>query len=358
MNDRALELLQEFLQDTGKNTLCIADENLLADIQQLQEHPKLTLISNRWDVAQRAQAADLNCQFSDMDFSAIDDASVEQVVYRVSKEKPLVNHVIIQAFRILTLGGQLHICGEKGDGAKTYIEKAGKLFGGKVRAQKNGSFYLGSVIKQQSQTDSKALKALDDKNYHEQRAIGELDGQALYSKPGQFGWNKLDRGSELLISVADGYVRQMKNQPTSLLDLGCGYGYLTLNSLRWDSIERRTATDNNAAALLSMSKNSQQHAAPIQVVTDDCGASITETFDLVLCNPPFHQGFEVEGGLTKKFLKRIYSALNKGGVALVVTNMFIPLEHKAANLFAKHNGFRTVDILEDNGAFKVIALKR
>jgi len=358
MTDRALELLQEFIQDTGKTTLCIADENLLTDIQRLQQHPQLALISNRWDVTQRAQAAGLNCQFSDMDFSAIADASVEQVVYRVSKEKPLVNHVIRQAFRLLMLGGQLHISGEKGDGTKTYIEKAGKLFGGKVPAQKNGSFYLGSLVKKQAQADSKALKALDDKHYHELRAIGELAGQPLYSKPGQFGWNKLDRGSELLISVADKYLSQMRNRPKSLLDLGCGYGYLTLNSLAWDSIERRTATDNNAAALLSVTRNSQQHPAPIQVVADDCGESIIEKFDLVLCNPPFHQGFDVEGGLTNKFLKRMYAALNKGGVALVVTNLFIPLEHKACNLFGKHNGFVKVDILEDNGAFKVIALHR
>jgi len=357
MTDRALELLQEFLRDTGKKTLCIADENLLGQVTQLQQHPQLTLISNRWDIAKQAQNAGINSHFSDMDFSHIEDASLEQIVYRVSKEKPLVNHVIREAFRVLALGGQLHISGEKGDGTKTYIEKAGKLFGEKVPAQKNGSFYLGSVVKKQTQADAKALKALDDKHYHELREIGELAGQPLYSKPGQFGWNKLDRGSELLIELADDYLSHLKVQPKSLLDLGCGYGYLTLNSLRWTSIERRTATDNNAAALLSVSKNSQQHSAPIQVISDDCGESITDTFDLILCNPPFHQGFDVDGDLTTKFLKRMQSALNKGGVALVVVNLFIPLERKAKE-FPKQSGFSKVDILENNGAFKVIALRR
>lgn len=51
------------------------------------------------------------------------------------------------------------------------------------------------------------------------------------------------------------------------------------------------------------------------------------------------------------------SALNKGGVALVVVNLFIPLERKANDL-PKHNGFAKIDTLEDNGAFKVIALQR
>ncbi len=105
MIDRALELLQDFIHDTDKRTLCVADENLLADIERLQQHPQLSLISNRWDVTQRAQQASLDCSFSDMDFSQIADASIDQLVYRVSKERPLVNHVIREAFRILKSSG-------------------------------------------------------------------------------------------------------------------------------------------------------------------------------------------------------------------------------------------------------------
>ena len=352
MTDRALELLQDFLQDTEKKTLCVADENLLEGIERLQQHPQLSLISNRWDVTQRAQQAGLDCSFSDMDFSQIADASFDQLVYRVSKERPLVNHVIREAFRVLKSGGQLHLAGEKGDGIKTYIEKGSKFFGQKVPAQKHGSFYVASIEKKTDEVDVKCLKALDDKDYAELRVMGDIEGKAFYSKPGQFGWSKFDRGSELLVEVADRYLQASKRQPQSLLDLGCGYGYLTLNSYRWASIEARTATDNNAAALLSAQKNAEQQSSHVTVVADDCGASITDTFDLILCNPPFHQGFDVEGDLTLKFLKRIRSALAKGGVALVVVNMFIPVERKAADLFSK----KKIQVIEDNGAFKVIAL--
>lgn len=352
MTDHALELLQEFIQDKGKNTLCVADENLLESVEQLQQHPQLSLISNRWDVTQRAQQAGLDCRFSDMDFTHIANASIEQVVYRVSKERPLVNHVIREAFRVLKSDGQLHLAGEKGDGIKTYIEKGSKFFGQKVPARKHGSFYVASIEKRTDDADAKCLKALDHKDYPNLRVMGEIEGQAFYSKPGQFGWNKYDRGSELLIEVADQYLKGRKELPQSLLDLGCGYGYLTLNSYRWPSIETRTATDNNAAALLSIQKNVEQQASTVTVVADDCGASITDTFDLILCNPPFHQGFDVEGDLTIKFLKRIRSALAKGGVALVVVNMFIPVERKAGELFNK----KKIEVIEDNGAFKVVAL--
>lgn len=352
MTDQALELLQDFIQDIDKSTLCVADENLLVGIEQLKQHPQLSLISNRWDVTQRAQQAGLDCNFSDMDFSHVTSASIDQLVYRVSKERPLVNHVIREAFRVLKNGGQLHLAGEKGDGIKTYIEKGSKFFGQKVPARKHGSFYVASIEKKTNDADAKCLKALDDKDYPNLRVMGEINGKDFYSKPGQFGWSKFDRGSELLIEVADQYLQSRKSQPQSLLDLGCGYGYLTLNSYRWASIETRTATDNNAAALLSIQKNAEQQAHPVTVIADDCGASINDTFDLILCNPPFHQGFDVEGDLTTEFLKRIRSALAKGGVALVVVNMFIPVERKAVDLFNK----KKIEVVEDNGAFKVVAL--
>ncbi len=351
MSDSAFQLLVPHLENSGAtNTLLFADENLLDVLPTLQQHDHLLVITNRWDIYQQAISAQLNCEFSDMDCSQLSDGSFDRILYRVSKEKPLVNHLIREAFRLLKTGGELFLAGKKNDGAKTYIDKAGKLFGAKAPAQKFTSDYLGCVAKSCDISNEKALKALDDKDYTDLRCITQINDKAVLSKPGQFGWNKLDKGSELLIEVADDYLQTKKLKPESLLDLGCGYGYLTLNSYRWPSITRRVATDNNAAALLSVEANADSLSTGIEVVADDCGASIKERFDLILCNPPFHQGFDVDGDLTTKFLSRIHTALTKNGMAIVVTNQFIPIVSKAAGKFSN------IKTLSDDGSFKVTLL--
>ena len=81
------------------------------------------------------------------------------------------------------------------------------------------------------------------------------------------------------------------------------------------------------------------------------GDGIDEQFDTILCNPPFHSGFSVDDQLAVKFLSQTQRLLNRSGQALFVVNTFIPLEHKA-KLF-----FERIDVVANNGSFKLISLK-
>jgi 16S rRNA (guanine1207-N2)-methyltransferase len=71
----------------------------------------------------------------------------------------------------------------------------------------------------------------------------------------------------------------------------------------------------------------------------------------VICNPPFHQGFDVEAELTTRFLQAARDRLARNGTALFVVNQFIPLERKAQPLFKSVH-----EICRARG-FKVIALR-
>ena len=77
-----------------------------------------------------------------------------------------------------------------------------------------------------------------------------------------------------------------------------------------------TATDNNAAAIVSARKNKALMTTPTNIVTSDCADSIQEKFDLILCNPPFHQGFKHIQALTRKFIHACKRTLEKKGKAL------------------------------------------
>ncbi|MBU3070058.1 methyltransferase [Aestuariicella sp. G3-2] len=346
MSDTSFQILLPFLQDTQPHTLWIADENVLLAGKAVSPHDNLKVITNRYDVYQDCLRRSFDIRFNDYDLSHIEDSSVDQIVYRISKEKLVVHHLINEAFRTLKPGGKLIISGEKNEGVKSYISKAGKLLGENVSAKKNGNGYIGILSKQSSFCPDHLL---DDKHYPRIREIGTINEHAIQSKPGLFGWEKIDQGSQLLMDTADQYFAS-RSYPASVLDLGCGYGYLTLRTLNWPGVDRRQATDNNAAAVACSTANFNHFKLAVTVSADDCGSSITSQFDCVLCNPPFHQGFSVDSGLTTKFLKNSAARLAPSGIALFVVNQFIGIEKRALEFFKK------VEPLASDKQFKVLAL--
>ncbi len=361
MSDPALQwLVQAIQQNQARKALWLLDEN--TDAAQISQAPNsaIHLLSNRWDLAEQARKQGWNASFNDIDFSAFDDNSLDCVYYRISKEKPLVHQVFNQAWRCLKPGGQLFLAGLKNEGTKTFIDKLAKLWGCDKSMEKLGLAYVAILTKQLNYSPDQAL---DSSDYPQLRPIAPPDEVAellqplqIFSKPGQFGWNKIDQGSWLLVQHLSAFIASFAKLPTSCLDLGCGYGFLSLTTSRLAitaSINTWYATDNNAAALTSASCNLAQIASPsqqVRVFADNCAASMNEKVDLIICNPPFHQGFSVESELTERFLLAAKRLLNPGGCAIFVVNQFIPLERKAKPLF------RDVKTLTNNGSFKLIAL--
>ena len=349
MHDPAFPVLFAALQSSSTvrgKTLWIADEQALDIVSTLAGLPDCLVISNRVDVVRVAQAAGMDAKFSDFDFSALPDGSVARIVYRLSKEKPVVHHIINAATRLLAPGGELLFAGFKNEGTKTYFEKARLLFGN-GEWQKNSTVYLA-----RHEQPPKAVNAepLDDQHYASVRLL-ETDDEAFYSKPGIFGWNKIDNGSYFLAAHLPDFLALFETPPESLLDLGCGYGYLTVQTHDWP-LARRVATDNNAAAVLAMVKTAEHYGLQVEVIADDCGSTLQENFDVILCNPPFHQGFRVDDRLTLKFLQQTQRLLARDGAALFVVNAFIPLEQAAQPYF------RQIKTLVHNGSFKLVVLQQ
>ncbi|MFL0797644.1 MAG: methyltransferase [Cellvibrionaceae bacterium] len=341
--DRSLQRLHPLLASAEPNSLWLVDEH--AFDAQTPRFPGRA-ISNRVDIAKQLQQSGVSSKFSDFDFSDIDENSQSAIFYRVSKEKPVVHWIINNAARLLASGGSLYLSGEKNDGIKTYIDKAAKLLGTKISAEKDGNSYLGIIEKTSVNTE----KQLDDHQYPKMRDIGEFQGKPLRSKPGQFGWEKLDKGSELLINYLPSLLDTLPSPPKNLLDLGCGYGYISLHAHALLPNSHFIATDNNAAAIAACEENFRLRGIQGEVIADNCAQSLEEKFDLILCNPPFHQGFDVEGGLTQRFLNTCHRRLKPRGCGLFVVNQFIPLERLANPIFSR------VTLLENNGSFKLVLL--
>ena len=345
-------LLQE-ARKTSEPQLLIADENLKSAPLHLLLEQNITLITNRFDLGKQAHAAGLNYHFNDFDFSSLVDSSFDQLLYRVSKEKFVTHHVINSAQRLLKQGGNLVLTGEKNDGVKTYTDKACRYLGSTAKPKKQGTTYISVISNQQCPNQSSAETPLDDGNYPQLRSCITIGDQVLFSKPGLFGWNKVDNGSAFLVDYLAKFFQHLEKEPKQILDLGCGFGYLSLMASNHTNAQI-VATDNNAAAIAACSKNFSEFGINGKIVAGDCADNINEKFDAVLCNPPFHQGFDTDNVLTQSFVDSSYQHLNQGGKALFVANRFVPIERCAEKLYKTKN----IEKIAENKSFKLLLLSR
>ncbi|WP_053980009.1 class I SAM-dependent methyltransferase [Marinagarivorans algicola] len=351
MQDIAISQLLQQLQMTPAeaNTLWFADENSYSALGALTPYMhNLTVLTNRFDIYQQAQTLGLKSVFNDVDFTAACPVATDAVFMRISKEKAVTHHAINQAVNTLSLHGQLHLAGYKNEGIKTYAQKAATLFNHSSKLKKQKDSHICSLSHPKAAAHTELL---DSSHYTQLRTIGEYAGKQLVSKPGVFGYEKIDDGSQLLLESAQVFLSQHAciHTQARTLDLGCGYGLLAMTAHQW-GLQHITATDNNAAALSAIRAGAAQNNININVIAADAGKGITDTFDIILCNPPFHQGFEVSGDLTDKFLRNASQLLAKNGCALFVVNSFIAIEKKALSIFKYQK------TLCNNKQFKVVLL--
>ncbi len=342
MSDSAFPLLVPFIKSASGKSLWLTDENLLDT--NLQPNDSVICITNRLDLHEHLQKQGWKTFFSDYDLSIIEDSSLERVIYRVSKEKLVTHHLINEAYRCLKTGGELIIAGDKNEGIKTYFTKAKKLLGMGENSKVDRDTWLAQLTK----TNDTSEQQLDDKEYHQLRTSCADDNFEYQSKPGVFGWDKIDKGSAYLIENLDSFLMTLPEPPKNALDLGCGYGYLSLNLTHLGI--PITATDNNAAAIRACERNFDRYPINGKVIPASCALGISEKFDLIVCNPPFHTGFSTNGDLTDRFLKATHDRLNHRGIACFVTNLHIPVERKAKKYFHQ------AECTASNGNFKHVRL--
>ena len=339
LGDLAIAGLIERLES---NAIWIADEHQIStSALRMLAAKESTFLTNRYDQHLTAKAAGIDSIFSDM---AIVEARAnsETLFFRVAKERTLVHRAINQAFEILPIGGRLYLSGFKDEGIKTHISRAEIRLGSKATIQRHkNQLYIAEIEKTTGKNQT-----LDDSDYANLREI-KADDIQFCSKPGLYGWDKIDKGSTFLMEYLAGEGISLSNK--RVLDLGCGYGYLSIKAVALNPAEI-VATDNCAAALTACEKNLKTANVSVSVVPSNAGKEVTGKFDLILCNPPFHRGFSTTSNLHDEFIRQTKRLLASDGQAFYVVNQFLKID-----ALAKQQNLELTEVGK-NASFKIIEL--
>ena len=111
-----------------------------------------------------------------------------------------------------------------------------------------------------------------------------------------------------------------------------------------EPIDSLTATDNNAAAIKACQRNLATWGAKTTVIADDCGASLdAKQFDHIICNPPFHQGFDPNSTLTDWFMNQSAKLCKVDGQVWWVVNQFVGVNGIAQRSFNTREHVKRID---------------
>jgi 16S rRNA (guanine1207-N2)-methyltransferase len=140
-----------------------------------------------------------------------------------------------------------------------------------------------------------------------------------------FAGTKIDIGTRFLLKFLD----RMPPDAVTAVDLGCGTGIIATALARARPQLSVLATDESAAAVSSAQATAAANGQTgrVQVLRDDAMSTLADaSVDLILCNPPFHQGTSVSSGAALRLFRAAGRVLRPGGQLWTVFNSPLPYQ--------------------------------
>ena len=166
--------------------------------------------------------------------------------------------------------------------------------------------------------------------------------------PGIFSWRAVDEGTDFLIENLE------INNNETVWDVGCGYGILGL-SAAVKGASQVLMTDVNLIAIDFAVKNILRNhlddrviAAPSVGLDLPSAISSSARYDLVISNPAFHQGWDINKSMTDNLFSTAPEVLSPRGRMVIVTNRFLNFKKDLEEYF------QTVTTIAANGKYQVI----
>ena len=110
-------------------------------------------------------------------------------------------------------------------------------------------------------------------------------------------------------------------------------------------------TDIHAMALESARKTLSENQLQGEVYASDVFSDIEGKFDLIISNPPFHDGIDTAYRAVTELITQAKWHLNQGGELRIIANAFLPYPE----LLRQH--FGDYEVVAQTGKFKVYSVR-
>lgn len=253
---------------------------------------------------------------------------------RLPKVKAELEMAAHQTLARLRIGGHLIVYGGNDEGARTIAKRLAAL---DPEAVTLASEAHGRVVSLTRREGVAIRGSLGDWRHVGTISIGGK-ARPWVSYPGLFADGTLDDATALLVA-------NLPTLPTAAraLDFGCGTGVASAAVLDRNPGAEVAALDIDTVALEAVRENVPSATRLIGANLDPAPVKL----DLIVSNPPIHDGIAESLGVVQALIKRAPKLLRRGGRLLLVVQRRIPLQHDLAA------AFKTVDIVADDGRFRV-----
>jgi len=164
----------------------------------------------------------------------------------------------------------------------------------------------------------------------------------FFSDNGVFSKNKIDYGSRTLIDIL---LKNETRSGLSILDVGCGYGFMGIVAAKLLK-SKVTMCDVNHRALHLAKRNLEKNKVEGNVILSNAYDHITESFDLIITNPPIRAGKET----VLKIILNAKDYLKKSG-----SLWFVIRKDQGANSIIKEvNKIGTCELIEKSKGFYIM----
>ncbi|SFN19242.1 16S rRNA m(2)G 1207 methyltransferase [Izhakiella capsodis] len=257
-------------------------------------------------------------------------ADCDTLVYYWPKNKPEASYQLQNLLSLLPAGSDVFIVGENRSGVRS-AEHMFSDFGSlsKIDSARRCGLYHGR-LETQATFDADAWW-----NCY------MLNGLTIKTLPGVFSRDGLDAGSALLLSTLQPHTKG------KVLDVGCGAGVLSAVLASHSPKVRLWLCDASATAISASQATLAANNFDGEVFASNVFSEVTARFDLILSNPPFHEGTQTSLDAAQALIRGSVKHLNSGGELRIVANAFLPYAQILDEVFGQHQ------VLAQTGRFKV-----
>ena len=250
-------------------------------------------------------------------FAPILSDKIEQrfdgVILFLQKSKSLMDYWLKMLLPVLTEDACVWLVGENGEGIKSWRKRLKNTFTSVKNldnARHCGLLEGASPESPETFEWQKGFSAFE--------VPVQNKSLTVHSLPGVFSHGRLDIGTEVLLETFD------QVPAGRVLDFGCGAGVISAYLAARAPDCHYTLVDCDALALTSSGRTMEQLGIKqYQTIASDGLSNVEGTFDLIVSNPPFHQGVKTHYAVTEQFLAESVQRLNKGGELRIVANSFL-----------------------------------